>query len=183
MKNLYIIRHCLADGQHIDSPLTDVGMRQAHLLSVYLSEKDIKIDKIISSPYLRAIESIRPFAEKNKLKINVDDRLKERILSDEPIDDWMEVLEKSFSDHDFQLPGGESGNDVIKRASMVIDAVNNEEDISNVLIVSHGNLIALLLGMYNPDFGFEGWKNLQNPDVFLINLEENEHSIKSLWTK
>lgn len=181
MKKLFIVRHCLADGQHKESPLTDVGMRQAHLLSVYLSENDFTIDKIISSPYLRAIESIRPFAEKTNLKINIDDRLQERILSDEPVDDWMEVLEQSFADWDFRLPGGESGNDVINRTNKVIDSLHSEQDVSNVLLISHGNLIALLLSTFNPDFGFEGWKNLQNPDVFLIDLDEEKHSVKSLW--
>ncbi|GAA0611309.1 histidine phosphatase family protein [Virgibacillus siamensis] len=182
MKNLIIVRHCLADGQHKDSPLTDVGMRQAHLLSVFLAENEFAIDKIISSPYLRAIESIRPYAEKKDLTINTDDRLQERILSNEPVDDWMEVLEQSFSDPNFRLPGGESGNDVMKRTNELINNLRSEPDISNVLLVSHGNLIALLLSRFNPDFGFEGWKNLQNPDVFLINLEEKNHIVKSLWS-
>ncbi|WP_174613544.1 histidine phosphatase family protein [Virgibacillus ihumii] len=182
MKNLFIVRHCLADGQHKDSPLTDVGMRQAHLLSVYLGKNEFAIDKIISSPYLRAIESIRPFAENSNLTINIDDRLQERILSNEPVDDWMEVLEQSFSDPDFRLPGGESGNDVIQRTNGLIDSLQSQPDVSNVLLVSHGNLIALLLSRFNPDFGFEGWKNLQNPDVFLINLEEEIHAVNSLWS-
>ncbi|SEQ28166.1 2,3-bisphosphoglycerate-dependent phosphoglycerate mutase [Virgibacillus subterraneus] len=181
MKNLYLIRHCTADGQHMDSPLTNEGIRQAQLLSDFFTEQNINIDKIISSPYLRAIESIKPYAEQNNIEVKIDDRLKERILSEHPIDDWMDVLEQSFTDLDFNLPGGESSNDTVNRAKLVIESVQSDKNATNVILVSHGNLMALLLKQYDPSFGFEGWKSLRNPDVYLINIEGNNHSIECLW--
>lgn len=181
MKKLYLIRHCSADGQHKDSPLTNEGIRQAHLLSVFLKDKNIDADRIISSPYLRAIESIKPYAENNNMEVSVDDRLKERILSEDPIDDWLEVLEQSFTDLNFNLPGGESGNDAIQRAQAVIENMHKDNKATNVIIVSHGNLIALLLNQYKPGFGFDGWKKLRNPDIYLIDFEVNDQSVESLW--
>lgn len=181
MKNVYLIRHCSANGQHEDSPLTSTGIRQAQLLKTFFTEKDIIADRIISSPYLRAIESIKPYAENNNLEINVDDRLKERILSEYPVDDWMEVLEQSFSDLNFCLPGGESGNDAIDRVKSVIDSICSDDTATNVILVSHGNLIALLLNQYDPDFGFDGWRNLRNPDIYLINMEDDRPSVQCLW--
>lgn len=183
LKKIYLVRHCLAEGQHKDSPLTTVGMRQAVLLSRFFDKQNILIDGIISSPYLRAIESIKPFAESNRLEIEIDDRLKERILSDEPVDDWMEVLEQSFNELDFKLPGGESANDAIARGSAVFDSVVENNDLNNVILVSHGNLISLLLKQFDQKIGFDEWKNLNNPDVYLIELTENEHSISCLWEK
>lgn len=181
MKNIYFVRHCSADGQHKDSPLTTIGMRQAHLISNFFSDQDIKIDKIISSPYLRAVESIKPFAEKTRSEIEIDERLKERILSDEPIDDWLEVLELSFNDQYFALPGGESAKDAIQRANMVFDSIYTNDNIKNAVIVSHGNLMALLLRQYDPSFGFKKWKELQNPDIYLIKYEKNNSSIECVW--
>src|SRR5699024_6472975 len=96
MKNIYLIRHCTAAGQHPDSPLTRDGLRQAVQLKDFFISQNIDCDRIISSPYLRAIDSIRPYAEQIGLPIDVDERLKERILSDRPIDDWLDVLEQSF---------------------------------------------------------------------------------------
>lgn len=161
--------------------MTSIGIKQAKQLADFLSKNRINADRIVSSPYLRAIESIKPYAEKNKLNIDVDDRLKERILSEDPIDDWLEVLEQSFDDPDFCLPGGESGNDAVKRVEMVLENVLADSNVSNVVVVSHGNIIALLLSRYQPEFGFEGWKKLRNPDVFLVN-DDNEHrSVKCLW--
>ncbi|PAV29441.1 histidine phosphatase family protein [Virgibacillus profundi] len=181
MKKIYFVRHCTADGQHKDSPLTTIGMRQAHLLSVFFSEQQTKIDKIISSPYLRAIESIKPYAEKENIEIEINDRLKERILSEDPIDDWMEVLEHSFNDHHYSLPGGESANDAILRATPILESIYHDENINNVILVSHGNLLALLIHQFDKNFGFDQWKELNNPDVYLINYEKNNTSIKCLW--
>src|SRR5690625_5919276 len=87
MKKIYFVRHCSADGQHKDSPLTIEGTRQAQLLSIFLTENDIPIDRIISSPYLRAVESIKPYAEKHGIDIEVDERLHERVFSNEPVDE------------------------------------------------------------------------------------------------
>ncbi|MGY0691717.1 histidine phosphatase family protein [Virgibacillus sp. FSP13] len=181
MKNIFLVRHCSADGQHKDSPLTYKGMRQAQLLSNFFSEQKIQVDKIISSPYLRAIESIKPFAEQINTRIEINENLTERILSNEPIDDWLEVLEQSFVDLDFTLPGGESGNDAISRANTVLDTVFADDTASNVIIVSHGNLITLLLKQFDQTFGFEQWKALRNPDVYLICEKNDRRSVECLW--
>ncbi len=156
-------------------------MRQAQLLSRFFSEQKIHVDKIISSPYLRAIESIKPFAEQINTRIDINENLTERILSNEPIDDWLDVLEQSFLDLDFTLPGGESGNDAINRANAVLDTVFADDTASNTIIVSHGNLITLLLKQFDQTFGFEQWKALRNPDVYLICERNDTRTVECLW--
>lgn len=183
MKTIYFVRHCIADGQHKDSPLTTVGMRQAHLLSVFLTEQNITADKIISSPYLRAIESIRPFAESINKKIDIDERLQERILSEEPIDDWLEVLEHSFNDHHFALAGGESANDAVQRANSLLDKIYTDDQLSDVIIVSHGNLLALLFHQFDNNFGFTQWKELGTPDVYKLTIDGQNKTIEGLWNR
>ena len=41
-------------------------------------------------------------------------------------------------------------------------------DHSMPLVVTHGNLIALVLQSLDHTFGYEGWKSLSNPDVFMV---------------
>ncbi|HBU80510.1 histidine phosphatase family protein [Paenibacillus sp. UMB7766-LJ446] len=48
MKNIYVVRHCKADGQAPDAQLSAIGAEQAEKLAGFLSNKDI--DYIISSP-------------------------------------------------------------------------------------------------------------------------------------
>jgi 2,3-bisphosphoglycerate-dependent phosphoglycerate mutase len=57
LKNVFIVRHCKAEGQSADSRLTDLGINQANKLTEFLMPRNI--DYIISSPYERAIEQFR----------------------------------------------------------------------------------------------------------------------------
>ncbi|MDL4839706.1 histidine phosphatase family protein [Aquibacillus rhizosphaerae] len=181
MKRLFMIRHCNAEGQHKDSPLTKDGVRQSQFLSNILAKSNFPIDRIISSPFLRAIESIKPYAQSNNLTIEVDQRLQERMLSEEPIDDWMDVLEESFTNLDFRLPGGESSNDALDRSSQVIEEVLNDDSCENIVIVTHGNLLAILLSKFQADIGFSHWKEFTNPDIFMVQKTGGEYVVERIW--
>ena len=84
---LYVFRH----GQSEDnanfifsgwreSKLTEIGIKQVEVLAEKLKSK--KIDFLISSPQVRAIETMKIVISKNKLaqrlEIHLDDRIKER---------------------------------------------------------------------------------------------------------
>ncbi|WP_010650583.1 histidine phosphatase family protein [Oceanobacillus massiliensis] len=182
MKRIYLVRHCAANGQHRDSPLTREGIRQAAALSDFFKELDISFDLILSSPFLRAIESIKPYAEANGLTIKTDERLQERILSEEPIDDWLEALEQSFIDDGFSLPGGESAKDVVARSNDVLRCIYDDSSVSNAIIVSHGNLLSHFFHQFDPSFGFKQWKELRNPDIYLLQKEQNHPAeLECIW--
>src|SRR5262245_14877295 len=95
---LYLIRHCESSGQHADAPLTSVGHVQAGALADRLAS--LQIDRIVSSPFLRAMQSIAPLAERLRLAIDVDARLAEPILSTAELPDWQAALRASFDDPD-----------------------------------------------------------------------------------
>lgn len=176
MKNIYLIRHCSTKGQHIDSPLSTEGIRQAEFLAQFLIENANPIDKIVSSPYLRAIESIKPFSKEQKIKIDVDSRLSERIISNEPIDDWLDEVEQSFLDLEYTLPGGESGNQIIDRSIQLIEEILQNDDIKNTVIITHRNLLSLILKHYDDQFGFNDWKKMQTADIYVLTYKQHEIS-------
>ena len=93
--------------------LTEIGRKQAEVLAGFLS--DYPIDRIVSSSYTRAQQSIEPFAAKVGLPIHLDHRLIERTLSGSPIDNWREVVRDSFGDMELRVPGGESAREVLDR--------------------------------------------------------------------
>lgn len=177
MKNIYFIRHCSAKGQYKDSPLTNKGVRQSYALANFFHEQRIPIDRMISSPYLRAVDSIRPFAQTKKINIDLDERLQERVLSSEPLDDWYEILEHTFHDMDYKLPGGESSHEATNRALVVMKEIIADEDHSHILIATHGNLLTLILRHYDEKFGFDDWRRMQNPDIFLMHYEPGHLAI------
>ncbi|MBT2668688.1 histidine phosphatase family protein [Bacillus sp. ISL-4] len=177
-KKIYIVRHCEAQGQPSESQLTEKGSKQAKYLVDFFS--NVKIDRIISSPYLRAIQSVEPLSEKTNIKIEIDERLSERTLSTTDLPDWYEKLKATFNDMELKFEGGESSQEAKNRIVNVVEEVL-KSGTENTVIVSHGNIISLLLKNYNSDFDFECWKNLSNPDVFQINCINNEVILERIW--
>ncbi|MBV7506189.1 histidine phosphatase family protein [Bacillus sp. sid0103] len=177
-KKIFVIRHCEAEGQSSEARLTAQGVRQAADLAEFFV--DVKMNRIISSPFLRAIQSIERAAAREKIDLEVEDRLAERILSREVLPDWLEKLKATYDDLDLKFDHGESSREAMHRVVSVVEEIF-KSDSENTLIVTHGNLMSLLLKNYLPDFGFEQWRNLTNPDVFLLKLTNNEISIDRLW--
>lgn len=178
-KKIYIIRHCEAQGQPSESQLTAKGSKQAKYLVDFFS--NVKIDRIISSPYLRAIQSVEPLSEKTNIKIEIDERLSERILCTKDLPDWYEKLKATFNDMELKFEGGESSQEAKSRIANVVEEVLRGGNENNTVIVSHGNLISLLIKNYNSDFDFECWKKLSNPDIFQINCINNEVILERIW--
>ncbi|MGG4490152.1 histidine phosphatase family protein [Metabacillus idriensis] len=78
-KIIYAVRHCQAKGQAFDDELTTEGLSEAQNLAEFF--KGLEMDKIISSPFLRAIQTAAPLAELNNIELNLDERLSERVMS------------------------------------------------------------------------------------------------------
>ena len=179
MKRIWLVRHCKAAGQEPEMPLTDEGVRQAERLADFFSGK--KVDRIVSSPFERAVASIRPFADRAGMAIETDGRLRERVLSTEPLPDWMERLKASFDDMDLRLPGGETSREATERGMAVIRECLRRPEKATI-VVTHGNLMALILKACDGRYGYEDWRKLANPDVFeLLADGTNGIGIRRIW--
>ncbi|MEN1936729.1 histidine phosphatase family protein [Paenibacillus sp. 102] len=179
MKKLIVIRHCSASGQEQDAALTIAGKEQANALAEFLISNNLHIQSIISSPFTRAIQSIAPFALQANLPIKEDKRLSERILSDAPMEDWLHKLEHTFTNIDIAFSGGESTKQAMNRvASLIQDVLQQEHQVT--LLVTHGNLLTLLLKHFDNRIGFSEWKNVSNPDIYEITIDE-QTTIHRLW--
>lgn len=170
-KVLYLVRHCQATGQEPDAPLTEIGQQQAIALAGWIS--DVSIGRIISSPFVRAYQSIVPLSEHLGLTIEFDDRLIERVLSPVPLDNWRQRLAETFIDLDLSFGGGESSRTAMMRGVSVVNQAM-QQTTDTVVIVTHGNLMALILKHFNERVGYAEWENLQNPDVYCIQFKGEE---------
>lgn len=169
MKHIFLIRHCQAEGQAPDALLTTLGQEQSLQLADFLN--DIPIDYIVSSPYERAYRTIEPLAIKKSLSIHTDINLQERVLSQDNLPDWLEKLKLTFDDLDLCYTGGESSRQAMDRGIAVLDKVIRT-DAKQIAVVSHGNLISLLLKYYNDQIQFEHWQALSNPDVYQLVFDD-----------
>ncbi|MGM7700455.1 histidine phosphatase family protein [Pseudalkalibacillus sp. Hm43] len=175
--NLYIVRHCKAEGQPPEAPLTEEGFKQAEELPDFFTNK--KVERIVSSPFTRAQQSIQPTADQLGIEMELDDRLAERTLSTQPMENWMVNLARTYEDMHLKFEGGESSQEATDRAMAVINELKS--DNKDAVIVTHGNLMSLILQHFDNVNGFEKWKDLSNPDVYHLSLDE-DMSLKRIWS-
>ncbi len=178
-RRLILIRHCQATGQEPATPLTEAGLRQAESLRDFLA--GWPIDAVAASEYRRARQTANPLAAARGLDVRVDARLNERKLSEKPIVHWREVVRDSFEDPDLRGPGGESAGEVSERAwAGLKDLLRSGGQLPAV--VTHGNLLSLVLHSLDATFGYEGWERLSNPDVYLLeSAEPGEFTFRRIW--
>jgi 2,3-bisphosphoglycerate-dependent phosphoglycerate mutase len=168
MSKLLLIRHCQSTGRHPDAPLSEAGARAAAALVTRLHE--LAPDAVYSSPYERAHATVRPFANSAGLPVGLDDRLRERVLSDGDLEDRLDHIRRSFAEPDYRAPGGESLNQTTQRA---IAALTDIAVAGHRLpaVSSHRSLIASVLRSMDTAFGFEQWHDLATPDLFEVELD------------
>lgn len=174
MKKIYLIRHCEATGQGPQAELTKNGVMKSEDILDFFRDKNI--DCIISSPYKRAVKSIEGVAKVKNLVLNLDDRLIEKKLSSIPIDHWEEKLKLSFEDLDIKFNEGESSREAMSRAfELIHEMINSKYD--HCILVTHGALSTLILKYFDYTYGYEQWKTMATPEIFLIE-RKSENDIK-----
>ncbi|WP_128101035.1 histidine phosphatase family protein [Paenibacillus sp. DCT19] len=182
MKSIYLIRHAKATGQEPESELTAEGLQQAEQLAKVLGQHDITY--IASSPWKRALQTAMPLSLSLSQQIHTDERLQERVLSTLHLENWMDSLRRTYTDEDWTEEGGESSRTATARGMNVLDELWERSE-SSAAVVTHGNLLSLIIRQYDSSFGFEAWKSLTNPDVYVLEqtaADELAPSIRRIWT-
>jgi 2,3-bisphosphoglycerate-dependent phosphoglycerate mutase len=177
-KRLYLVRHCRAEGQATERPLTAEGRTQAAALADFLVGAGV--DRIVSSPFLRARQSIEPLARRLGMEIETDPRLCERALGNTG-PDWLDCLRATFDDFDLCFPAGESSRVAMVRAMAAAEDALRYPAAATIL-VTHGNLMTLLLQHFDPRFGFDNWRRLTHPDVFRLVVTDTSAVVERIWS-
>lgn len=176
-KVVYIVRHCSAEGQSPHADLTAEGILQAEKLAEFF--EGIDVNRIISSPFERARMTATPLAKAKGLHVDEDSRLAERILSSHEFDDWLLKLEDTFLDMHITYEGGESSHEAMGRACAVVDELTDD---SKTILVTHGNLMTLLLKCFDEHIGFSVWQSLTNPDVYRVSITDTGAVVEQIWS-
>ncbi len=150
-----------------DRPLTDAGRAAADELAAELDGWEVTA--IYSSPYQRAVETVTVLASRRGMPVQLLEDLRERRLSPELHDGWQASLERSWSDADFELPGGESGRAAQRRAIATLDLLRTRHaDGGRIVLGSHGNLISLILQALQPEVGYDFHMAMPMPALYRL---------------
>ena len=158
MVKIILIRHGETDWNkeqifrgRIDVALNEVGLAQAG--AVKESLKDVKIDRIYSSPLSRAFETASVLEENRGLEVEIEkgfidiDFGKWQGLSHEKVkEEYNNLYEIWLTEpHKVVFPGGESLEDVRKRSMKALEKVIENHPEETLAIVSHRVINKVLL--------------------------------------
>nr|WP_131786165.1 histidine phosphatase family protein [Protofrankia symbiont of Coriaria ruscifolia] len=147
---LLLVRHAMSVTPTLDGPdehhrpLTKAGREQAAALAAALA--GFGVSQVVSSPYLRAVQTIEPTAQALGLPVCHRDDLREWRSGLAPAPDWQAHYEQSWNQPDLAIGTGETLADLTNRAgNAVCDLVASASPTTTILAATHGTWIARAL--------------------------------------
>jgi 2,3-bisphosphoglycerate-dependent phosphoglycerate mutase len=172
--NIYLVRHAHSTytPDEVGRPLSDKGYTDAEKIKEILAEE--KIDIFISSPYMRAIQTIQGAADVYGQEITLEEAFKERTLTEEPAENFDLAISKVWEDWRFAWEGGESNIAAQERGVAALRKVLDNNEGKNVVIGTHGNIMVLIMNYFDNTFDFSFWKQLEMPDIYRMTFDGKE---------
>ncbi|AIQ49479.1 phosphoglycerate mutase [Paenibacillus sp. FSL R7-0273] len=164
---LYLVRHAESPyiaGMELERGLSPKGQQDAERVKLILHNE--KCDHFYSSPYERAISTIRPLAEERGQDIQLIDDLRERTIGDIAGTGFYEAKHAVYKDFTFSFPGGESSATAQKRAVRVVEQLLSQHAGDSIVIGTHGDIMTLLLNHFDRLYGFDFWQSASMPDLY-----------------
>ena len=178
---IYMVRHAEPNYNNHDDlrrELTEKGLTDRLLVTDFLLDK--KIDAVYSSPYHRAKDTIKPFADKQVLTIHTIDDLRERKVDSIWIEDFTAFTQKQWSDFSYKLSDGESLQEVQERNLRALTSLIDKHHNQNIAIGSHGTALSTLINYFQPDFTYQGFNSIKHLMPFIAKFTFEEQICQSI---
>ncbi len=172
MTQLYFVRHAQPLYRNHDDAgreLSPKGWEDRRLVTDFLMDKEI--DAVLSSPYCRAADTVRHFADTVRLPIIHMPDFREREVAGEWIDDFDSFCRNQWADFEYRLPGGECLREVQERNIAGVQRVLKEYEGQRVVIGGHGTSIATVLNHFDPGFAYEGFESIRRLMPWIVRLD------------
>lgn len=169
---LYFVRHAEPDytkKNDNERNLTSEGLLQAETIELVFRKENI--GAIYSSPYLRAVQTLLPLADKKKLHIQIIDNLKERVSANYvvPKNEFKDFGEKQWRDHFFHFEGGESIAMVGTRYLEVVRQITNKQNEKESIVIGcHITGLCALLAKFNIINNYSEFKNYSDRKPWIV---------------
>ena len=178
--------------------LTVEGEENARLMANYSGLKNI--DVVYSSNYARAIATAKYVAHNNDLQINIDERLRERVIG---LDNEFPTLTpefqiKQFEDENYKYKNGESRKEIQNRMNQALFEIINNNKGKRIYITSHSfAMMCLFISLGELDRKDGRLKIMINdrnilenvawgkhtPELFKLVFDENNNIVESYYVE
>ncbi|CEK37337.1 histidine phosphatase family protein [Paraclostridium sordellii] len=181
MNKIYFVRHAKPDFSVHDDltrPLTDKGIIDSKNICEFLKEKSI--NKIYSSPYKRAIDTIKELAQNLSIKIEVVDDFRERKISNIWIEDFNKFSKSQWENFEYKLNDGESLNEVQSRNIKALHKILNENSNQNIVIGTHGTALSTIINYYDKTFDYLSFTKIKDVMPFIVCMEFEKTNVLNI---
>jgi 2,3-bisphosphoglycerate-dependent phosphoglycerate mutase len=178
---IYLVRHAHAVWRDDDGrPLSIAGVRAAHLVADRLALRPIVA--VYTSPSRRSVETVERLASRLGIRPAVVPNLRERELPTVPPAEFEALVRQAWRSPDEPPGGGESNVQAQVRGLAVVQTVLTRHAGRQVVLATHGNLLALVLNALDPKCGYEFWRQLSFPDIYQVVFDGSElRGVERLW--
>lgn len=170
---VYFVRHAKPDYSVRDDfnrPLTLEGIRDAKKVEEVLACRNI--EAVYSSPYIRAIDTLKGFAENRNMEIKtIEDFCERRFGEWVALEDFKSYSSKQWCDFDYKLKNGESLREVQDRNIKALHKVIDKNGDKNVAIGTHGTALSTIINYYDPSFGYDGFLSIIDIMPYIIQFD------------
>jgi len=95
MKQVYLVRHGEAEGQHFHASLTDKGREQCKICGEFLAKQNLDGFDICCSPLDRCVQSAEIFSEITTIPFHIEDNLRKQD-EDEPDTEFLQRINSTL---------------------------------------------------------------------------------------
>lgn len=171
---IFFIRHAhsLYTPDELGRPLSKKGFSDA--IKICQTLKNEAIDIVISSPYKRAVQTVKGIAEMIDQEVILEDGFMERKLSERPIEDFGAAIKKVWEHPTFFWSGGESNVTAQQRGVEATIKVLDLFEGQNIVVGTHGNIMVLIMNYFDEQYDLSFWNSLEMPDVYKLIFENKK---------
>ena len=196
MKNIFFIRHTQSEANlknilasQLNFPLTENGKKHAFEIGSHLKKVE-SIDRIISSPLIRAHQTASLIAKSFDLKVEIDKRLIEQNIgifsgmTYEEIDKRKDYMHDRSQRWNWIPKEGESYCMISERLSSFFKSIDFIEG-TNILFVTHAVTMRLIRAHLEKTLPNYTHKLAENGEVWKINWIDSlsEHKVNTIFIK
>lgn len=166
---VFYVRHAEPDYTNHDDltrALTAKGEADCRLVTRFLRDKGIQA--VLSSPYLRAVDTVAGFAREQGLEMEIIPDFRERKIGNVWLDDFDAFAARQWADFDCKLPDGESLKEVQERNIRALHAALLRHPGQNIVIAGHGTALSTILNYYDPAFGFRQFMEIKGRMPWIV---------------
>lgn len=169
--NIYFVRHAQSDQSVREDafrPLTPKGLEDARKIIAVLNR--LKIHKVLSSPYLRTMDTVKPFADSIGQSIEAVDGFRERNVGGW-VEDFRDFSRKQWDNFHFKLEGGECLSEVQERNISALLHIKEKYKEMNLVIGTHGTALGTIMNYYDAGFGYDSFWSLVDRMPYIMHVQ------------